>query len=594
MNKSLHTKLVLIILLLIVSLMTVVCIFLIRGVQSFYLNGFYEQMSSVFAGGEFAADLRDAAAQPDAAERLDGIIGSYSGLLGIDSDTRNYYILDGSTGRVLAGSDMTGAQELEITPNILAALDGREGDSGSASDDYMDVAVPLSEGTGYIIYIRDNKETAQDLNMQLFMIIMQSLLFALVISVFLSFLLSKTMVTPIQDLTHAAERVAAGDFSAELDEAQTRDEIGVLTNTFNNMAVQLKDTLEDIENERNKLSTVFRHMADGVVAFSRDGKLIHYNPAAERLLGRQMHTSPPDYRYFFGDVADAEELFELEEMDYVTVNRTIGKRELQIFLATFSGEGAQGGVLAVIHDITEQKKSDDMRREFVANVSHELRTPITNIRSYAETLMEAEDIPADMQKSFLKVILSESDRMTKIVRDLLTLSRFDAGSADVHFEPFSVQDMLREVCAAITLEAAKLGHTLSLHFEGDIPKINGDSSRIEQVIVNIVSNAVKYTPRDGKIEVNCSREGDTVVIAVKDNGIGIPKEDQPRIFERFYRVDKARSRAAGGTGLGLSIAKEIVMSHGGSIDLDSEVGRGTCITVTLPLDAADVKQGGTQ
>ncbi len=593
MNKSLHTKLVLIMLLLIVSLMTVVCAFLIRGVQSFYLSEFYQQMSSVFSDSEFSNYVREAASSPDAPARLDETIGAYSGLLGINSASRDYCILDGATGSLLSGHSDSG--ELEITSNILTALDGRVGDSSSVSLDYMDVAVPVSGESGsYIIYIRDNKDSALRLNMELFMIIMQSLVFGLVISVLLSLLLSKTMVTPIQNLTHAAERVAAGDFSSGPNEVHAKDEIGVLTNTFNDMAVRLHDTLDAIESERNKLSTVILHMTDGLVAFSRSGNLIHFNPSAERMFARSFETSPPVYDELFGDVASIDELFALDEQEHVSVSRSINGRELEIFLATFSGDGAQGGVLGVIHDITEQKKSDDLRREFVANVSHELRTPITNIRSYAETLIETDDIPPDMQLSFLKVILSESDRMTTLVQDLLTLSRFDAGNSDMSFAPFSLEKSIRDVCAAITLEAAKHSHELSLHFDAPLPEIIGDRSRIEQVMVNIISNAVKYTPDGGKIQVAGRAEGENVVVSVRDNGIGIPEADQPRIFERFYRVDKARSRAYGGTGLGLSIAQEIVNLHGGTIALESAPGKGTCITVTLPIDASAGRNGGAE
>ncbi len=586
MTRGLHMKLVLIMLLLIVSLMTVVCAFLIRGVQGFYRSEFYEQMQSTFSNTELVSSLRSAADLPGADEKMEQILGGYSGLLGIDYNSRNYYVLDGKTGTALAGGSQDLVGTLEITPNILTALTGEEGDDNSATAPYMDVAIPIAgeSGTSYIVYIRDNKQVVQDLNMELFLIIMQALVIGLIISVLLSFLLSKTMVTPIQSLTRAAELVAGGDFSSKI-EVQAKDEIGVLTNTFNNMATKLQDTLEDIESERNKLSTVFRHMTDGLVAFSRDEKLIHFNPAAERMLGKSLHDTKPTYTELFGEFASTDEVFDMSGQDYLTVGERIGDRELEIFLATFAGEGAQGGILAVIHDITEQKKSDALRREFVANVSHELRTPITNIRGYAETLLDTADLPKEMEADFLRVILSESDRMTKIVQDLLSLSRFDAGNLDLAFERFSIEDSVKDVCSAITIEASKHGHTLNLHFDEALPKISGDKARIEQVVVNIISNAVKYTPDGGIIDVHAYKEEKSVVIKVTDNGIGIPKDDLPRIFERFYRVDKARSRAYGGTGLGLSIAQEIISRHGGSIEIESAHGEGATVTVRLPIEA---------
>jgi two-component system sensor histidine kinase VicK len=391
------------------------------------------------------------------------------------------------------------------------------------------------------------------------------------------------MITPIQSLTRAAERVSRGDFTQKI-EVQTHDEIGVLTQTFNNMAKQLKDTLDDIENERNKLMTVFLHMTDGVVAFSRDGSIMHHNPAAERMLGISLGDKSVNFDTIFGGFVSMDELLPLKSPEYAEFEHNINGMDLEISMAPISGYGAQGGMLAVIHDVTEQKKSDALRREFVANVSHELRTPITNIRSYAETLADSEDLPPDMVKNFLKVIVNESDRMTKIVQDLLTLSRFDSGKADLHFEKFSFSLSVKNVFDAMLMEAKKSGLEMSLEIGENLPDILGDRSRIEQVLLNIISNAVRYTPEGGRISVRAGREDDTVWMEVADTGIGIPPEDLPRIFDRFYRVDKARSRASGGTGLGLSIAKDIVVRHSGNISVESTVGKGTTMTVKLPIE----------
>jgi len=583
-KRGLHTKLVLIMLLLIISLMTVVGAFLIRGVLGFYTNEFYEQMISFFSVPEFVADLRSAADDPDGPAKIGEILNASRGALGINSDSRNYYILDSEFGNLLLSSDPREDIILEKSPNILTALAGEEGWASSLTQDYMDVALPISgEHNSYIIYIRDNKQTVSDLNMELIQIITEALIIGLVISVLLSFLLSKTMITPIQSLTRAAERVSRGDFTQKI-EVQTQDEIGVLTQTFNNMAKQLKDTLEDIENERNKLMTVFLHMTDGVVAFSRDGSLMHHNPAAERMLGISLSDRSVNFDTIFGDFASMDELLRLKSPEYAEFERNINGMDLEISMAPISGYGAQGGILAVIHDVTEQKKSDALRREFVANVSHELRTPITNIRSYAETLADSEDLPPDMVKNFLRVIVNESDRMTKIVQDLLTLSRFDSGKADLHFEKFSFSLSVKNVYEAMLMEAKKNGLEMSLEIEENLPDITGDRSRIEQVLLNIISNAVRYTPEGGRISVRAGRGDGTVWMEVADTGIGIPPEDLPRIFDRFYRVDKARSRASGGTGLGLSIAKDIVVRHSGNISVESTVGKGTTMTVTLPIE----------
>jgi len=585
MFRSLHMKLVLIMVLLIISLMTVVGAFLINSVAGFYTREFYSQMADVFnEDRNLYRDLSGATeGEEDGAAAIREVLRGYAGALGIDSRTRNYYILDGRTGRYLGGSDDEGGPTLEITPNITAALSGQYGSRSDLSADYMDVALPLARGDGqYIIYIRDNRQTVQNLNTQLFTLIMEALVFGLVISVLLSFLLAKTMIVPLERLTAGVRRVAEGDFSHKLEVA-SRDEIGVLTGTFNDMARQLQDTLREVENERDKLDTLFLYMTDGVVAFSRDGTVIHSNPAAEEMLGRSIPIGGEvGYADLFGDVAPLGDVLAVEGS--LSAERQAAGRSLELLLAPFAGED-QGGVLVVLHDVTEQRKTEEMRREFVANVSHELRTPLTNIRSYAETLADsAGAIPPDTEKNFLGVILNESDRMTHIVQDLLTLSRFDSGRSELRLAPFPFEGAIRDIYNANLMEAQRHGHTVRLQLEPDLPDITADRERVLQVMMNVVSNAIKYTPDGGEIRISAGRAGDRVWMEVSDNGIGIPAADRGRIFERFYRVDKARSRESGGTGLGLSIAKEIVEQHQGSIALVDREGPGTTIRMELKIE----------
>ena len=480
MGRSLYTKLVLIIMTLIVAFMAVVGAFLLHGVRNFYLSEFYQQMQSVFSSEELAEDLHHAADADNGVSAIADILNAYKGPLGIDAGTRNYYILDGMTGGYITGSNDP-AEEITNTANILTAMTGQSGYASDASADFMDVAIPLEGTSGrYLIYIIDNKSTVQSLNGDLSHIILQAMAVGLLISVLMSLLLAKTLVTPIQDLTHAAERVADGDFDHKLENS-AQDEIGVLTNTFNDMAGTLEATLDDL------------------------------------------------------------------------------------------------------------KKSEQMRREFVANVSHELRTPITSVKSYSETLLEDPDMPPEMRRRFLSVILNESDRMSKIVQDLLTLSRFDAGSIEFEFTRFSFEKSVRDVYSAMRIEAQKHKHEFTLEFLTPVPEIRGDRGRIEQVLINMVSNAIKYTRDGGKVKITAGAKDGKVWCSVRDNGIGVPKQDVDRVFDRFYRVDKARSRESGGTGLGLSIANEIVSRHNGNIQLESKAGRGTVITVTLPVEGpADV------
>ena len=224
-----------------------------------------------------------------------------------------------------------------------------------------------------------------------------------------------------------------------------------------------------------------------------------------------------------------------------------------------------------------------MRKEFVANVSHELRTPLTSIKSYTETLLDGDIDDRELSVKFLKVINSEADRMTRLVKDLLQLSRLDNKQMKWNMKEISIVNLVKYTVNKMQIEAKNKGHTLVCHVIGDIPDIIGDKDRLEQVIVNIISNAIKYTQEDGNISVYIGKNYSEVYVKVTDNGVGIPEEDLPRIFERFYRVDKARSREMGGTGLGLSIAREIVEAHGGNISINSEYGKGTEVLIKIPF-----------
>jgi len=580
--RSLHTKLVMIMVLLILSLMMVVGSFLINSVTAFYLEDFYTQVSDVFRYPSLYRDLTtEVENEEDGAAMIADVLDAYAGELGVDGRNRKLYVLD-SNGACLVHPD--GEETVPAyTANLSYTLDTLEvGDDSNVAGSYMDVAIPIQRGDNtYIIYIYDNKTTVTSLTDQMFVLIMEALVFGLVISILLSFLLSKTMVTPIQRLTEGALRVAEGDFSHKIEVA-SQDEIGELTDTFNDMAGQLQDTLRQVENERNKLDTLFLHMTDGVVAFSTDGRVIHSNPAAAQMLHRPI-AADTTYDELFGETAALEQV--LTAPDHLEGERQVQDSFLQLLMAPFDRGREGGGALVVLHDVTEERKNQEMQREFVANVSHELRTPLTNIRSYAETLSEsAGDIPPAMEKKFLGVILNESDRMTHIVQDLLTLSRFDSGRDELKLARFSFGAAVQDLYNAVYMEAQRHNHTLSLEMEPGLPDIVADRERVVQVMMNIVSNAIKYTPDGGRIAITAGQEGDRVWMLVDDNGIGIPPEDRSRIFERFYRVDKARSRQSGGTGLGLSIAKEIVDRHQGQLALENKEGPGLAVRLELRIE----------
>ena len=572
--RSLRTKLVLIMVLLILALMTVVGSFLINGVGNFYINDFYIQMEQTFSQ-DFIRQLQDLT--DDGPSRMKELLMAQSDL-GIDIAGRNVYVLD-SRGQVLDSSEQ--ASQVNMTANLLTALGGQVGQNSSITAGYMDLAVPVEGGDqDYIVYVLDNKTTVNSLTEEVLGIILRSLLLGLAICVALSFLLAQILITPIRALTAGTRQVAAGDFSQKV-EVTSRDEIGVLTRNFNYMSQVLRNTISEAENERNKLATLFLHMTDGVVAFDTDGMVIHFNPAANQMLSRNLD---PTCRFeeIFPQETDLRFVLALKSPEYVEAEKDVDGRSLELFMAPFSAEGAPGGVIVVIHDVTEQRKNEQTRREFVANVSHELRTPLTNVKSYAETLASADDLPTELQQQFLGVIINEADRMTRIVQDLLTLSKFDYGKMEMNISRFPFSKALRDVYEAVAIDAKNHRHTLTLQAPEGLPEVNGDRERIEQVLMNVVSNAIKYTPDGGSIAITAGVSGQAVWARVADNGIGIPEKDLPRLFERFYRVDKARSRESGGTGLGLSIAREILNQHKGDIRVESVYGQGTTVTVTLP------------
>lgn len=584
MFRSLHMKLVLILVLLIVSVMCVVGIFLMNSVGTFYLEDFREQVQDTLWTGDVMAAMENAAAAEDGAEALKNVVAAYDTQLGLDQ-YRSFSILD-AQGKFLTGSaaNAASAEQFYRRPNIISAMAGQASCSGSVIDSYMDYAIPVSVvgHVRYIVYINDDKQEISELSSRYFAIVMQAMMFGLVVAILLSFLLSKTITTPLENITRGAKCIADGDLKQQLP-IQSSDEIGELTSAFNYMARALHTTINEVQGERDKLETIFLHMTDGVAAFTFDGKLIHMNPATESYLGVRFEDNVT-FEDMLGDLA----LPEKSEGKRTYLQNEIVRygRILTVTLAPYGTIDGDGGVMAVIHDITEQRKLDNARREFVANVSHELRTPLTNIRSYTETLMDAAgELPKETEVKFLGIVTSEAERMARIVTDLLTLSKLDYNQMDLRFTHFSTHAMLEAVYNAMVLNASEQGHSFKMDVPDTLPDMNGDRERLEQVIVNIVSNSIKYTPRGGHIILSARMQNEhRLEVVVEDDGMGIPKDDVPRLFERFYRVDKARSREKGGTGLGLAIAKEMVEAHRGSIHLESELDKGTKVTILLPID----------
>ena len=331
-------------------------------------------------------------------------------------------------------------------------------------------------------------------------------------------------------------------------------------------------------------NSIFLHMTDGIIAFDRDGKIVLINPAAQKMMNvLPEHTTFDD---IFGKLhlnINLEKIIYLENWTRTEERFQIEDRFVNAYFAPFKKENDRTvGVIVVIQDITEHVKLDNMRKEFIADVSHELKTPITSIMGYADTLLE-EEYDRETQSKFLSVIASEARRMAKLVTDLLTLSRYDNNKIKKEVTQFDLGDLTKECQEKLKFEIEKKHHNVECFVTANVPPVQADKDGIERVILNIISNAIKYTPENGTIKVYVGFVYNDAYIKIIDNGIGIPEKDLSRIFERFYRVDKARSREFGGTGLGLSIAQEILTKNNGSIDIKSEVGKGTEVVIRIPV-----------
>ena len=582
MFKSIQYKVVLIFVLLILSIIIVIGSFLLINIVNFYNTEFSVMMEQVFTD-DLVYQLEKSAGEEDGLSRLSAAVGSYIGPLGIDT-YRFYCILDAKNGSVLVTSDPEKSRDLDKTDNMITAMAGKRGNMVNSEKSYMDFAVPLKAGSSirYIVYVKDTKNEVTSITQNVLMIVFQALLLAIIIAVIIGYLLSRTITVPIISLTKRAERLAGGDFES-IAPSSSIDEIGRLSNTFRHMAATLHDTIDEVNSEKTKVETILQNMTDGILAFNMQGGLIHINPEAQRIINRT-YINDLQFDSFFkeigGDITLGELVYFRQDAPMERQVKLNG-RYIRFNFVTFNINNAVGGVLVVMHDITRQEKLELSRREFVANVSHELRTPLATVKSYAETLMDVDDLP--LKNKFLGVIVKETDRMTRIVKDLLTLTKLDEKQAGPPaLEKIDIRAFLEDVVGKMQLTAQKNELALSYKAVNETPVFEGDRDKLEQVVVNILSNAVKYTSPGGKIDVFSGRIYNDIYVKVVDTGMGIPKENLPRIFERFYRVDKARSRETGGTGLGLAIAKQIMDDMGGGIRISSQEGVGTEVVISIP------------
>ncbi|MCL1936429.1 MAG: cell wall metabolism sensor histidine kinase WalK [Defluviitaleaceae bacterium] len=487
----------------------------------------------------------------------------------------NIIILD-SSGRNFSGeyfsssviiSAMTGVSSFNPWERAVDQI----GEFGRTAT-WMSYAVPVyvsDTGKSFIIYLRQNVTTLMESLENTTITIIISIIIAMLLSAILGIFFSRTLTEPISILTKISKEIAKGNFDQNIP-IFSDDEIGQLSESFNKMSKNLQTTLKNIEIEKNKIEIIVNSISDGIIAFDNTGKLVHANNTAIEIIGMENMY----YDYILKLIRNSEN----DSLDTFKINDMF----IKINTKTYNNkEGYVDGTVISMQDVTKHMKLDNMRKEFVANVSHEIRTPLTVIKTYTETIIDMEE--DEMKKSFLNTINSEVDRMTILTSDLLELSHFDNKQLKINNAKQNLIDILKNAIKYTKISAEKKSQKIILKTDIDKIEYFCDVIRINQVFVNIISNAIKYSKENTEINILVKKNGNYYDIYICDKGIGIKKDDIDRIFERFYRVDKSRSRNVGSTGLGLSIVKEILDIYNGKINVDSTPNVGTKVIISFPL-----------
>ncbi len=588
-KRSLRWKIVLFIGVIAVCLVIPIGILLNINIESFHYNQFKNGIEKGFNNYK-----------PEANEELDAYTAYvdmstlYAGLFDIYGDNKSYTIINtndnipySSDFNFLNREEVEFVYDLYLSENFIRAAAGEKGDGDKlvtiSGKTFYDYAVKKAD---IVFYFRYYKQDWQNMVTQFNNIIFTALLISLLIAFVFGVLISKAITTPIENITEKTKEIAEGKFGQILDR-QGSDEIGQLTSSINYMSQSLKNMLEEIKNEKGKVDTILNNMTDGIIAFSKEGYIIHANPEALAMLNRvRMDETLDQVLREYHIEATAEEIMnETDAVNEKKLSLWLGGRIMRLGFALFTdAELKNEGSILILRDITEQQKLDTMQKEFVANVSHELKTPLTSIKSYTETLLGGNVDDEKTKREFLHVIEAEADRMSELVKDLLSLSALDMKRTVLNFRKHQVADLINSTVEKVLIAANDKKHTIKkeIIYQG---KAVFDFDKIQRVLINVLMNSVKYTDPGGEITIYATKNKGNIQIKVADNGMGIPEKDLSRIFDRFYRVDKARSRKMGGTGLGLAIAKEIVAAHNGEIQINSTAEKGTEVVIEIPLNS---------
>jgi two-component system sensor histidine kinase VicK len=476
-------------------------------------------------------------------------------------------------------------------------------DSSSNQYYYIKVTPLIKQSSGSstpvgVVYIRASLESVYDSISKITAIYLVAAIIAVGLGLVLSIVISRAITVPITEMKEQTIRIARGDYSGQV-QIYGNDELGQLASAVNNLSVRVEEAQESTESERRRLNSVMAHMTDGVIATDRRGNVTIINETAVEFLDvdsdQAIGQSVLDIlnirkRYTLRDL--------LEDPDEIMLDFSTDDHDLilQAYFSLIQREsGFISGLACVLHDVTEQQKIDQDRKQFVSNVSHELRTPLTSVRSYIEALSDGAWQDPEIAPKFLKVTQEETDRMIRMINDLLTLSRMDSGTQKLNLELVNLNELFNYVLNRFDMiidsneqnDRSDKHYTIKREFTKRDLWVEIDTDRFTQVLDNIMNNAIKYSPDGGIVTCRLIETHNNVILSIADQGLGIPRADIPHVFDRFYRVDKARSRAQGGTGLGLAISKEVIQSLGGKIWVESREGHGSTFYISLPYEPYD-------
>lgn len=594
--SSIRWRIVFIYFLLVFIATTIIGVFIMNELETYFKNSISKNMRDTILGGTLLSSFKEYENLKDHREEIQNNIDSWS--RGVQQEI---FVVDDFFTIIASNNESFVLKSAVDLLNqgqgiIFKGLDGEiaEADSIVVTQNknipVKNMVFPIGDGEDIkgILYLREDMSSVYETIDQSKEIFVKAMALALVITVALGFFIARSITIPINDVTEKAEKMAGGDFSQDVS-VKSDDEIGRLAEMFNLLRKQLNLTLSEISNEKSKLETILKYMADGLLAIDVTGHIIHANTAAMSMLNiTEEDMENKCYDEIIKEYSEnltfdklrenCREVGASDSFDY-------GGSSFAVRYDRFKDEKDDNvGIIMIIQDITERQKLERMQMDFVANVSHELKTPLTTIKSYTETLLDTGVEDQEIAKNFLGIIDTEADRMNRLVKDLLQLSRLEYNQEKWYKKESNLIPLLRTAVTKMEMMAQGKKQHVNCIFDSD-QRIMAiiDKDRIEQVLLNVISNAIKYTQNGGRIDIDATKKGKAAYIIVTDNGMGIPEGEISRVFERFFRVDKARSRSMGGTGLGLAISKQIIEEHNGTITLESKEGRGTKVIMTLPL-----------